>query len=74
MCQDQLTSSRFYYADERKEDGTVAGGAISGAAHAQFYWDLASREDQGPWLATFVKDKGYVSFPGTGYVKAPEAA
>ena len=69
-----LTLGRFYYADERKEDGSVAGGGSSGDAHAQFYLDLASRKDQGPWLATFVKDKGYVEFPGTGYVKAPGAA
>ncbi len=60
---------RFYYADERKPDGSVAGGAISGPAHAEFYLKLAEDKAQAPWLATFVKDKGYVNFPGTGYVK-----
>lgn len=69
-----LIVNRFYYTDERKADGTVAGGAISGAAHADFYLKLAEDKEQGPWLATFVKDRGYLKFPGTGYVKAPAAA
>jgi hypothetical protein len=65
----RLTASSFYYADERKADGRVAGGAISGQAHADFYLDLASGKGHVPWLATFVAGKGYASFPGTGYVK-----
>lgn len=61
--------SRFYYADERNADGSVAGGKIDGEAHAAFYWELARRMEQGPWLATFVKGMGYVRFEGVGYVK-----
>ncbi|CAD6592185.1 MAG: hypothetical protein ASARMPRED_006068 [Alectoria sarmentosa] len=53
---------RFYYADERTPDGSIAGRAIDGSAHAEFYVQLAERETQGPWLATFVKGKGYVEF------------
>ena len=36
--------------------------AIDGPAHAEFYMQLASHEDNVPWHATFVKDKGYVHF------------
>lgn len=68
-----LICHSFYYADERKEDGTVAGGKISGPAHGEFYYELAEGERQGPWLATFVAGKGYTAFPGTGYVKDPNS-
>lgn len=53
---------RFYYADERKADGSVAGGAIDGDAHAEFYYELSQKKEQGPWQATFVKGTGYVDF------------
>jgi hypothetical protein len=52
---------RFYYADERKADGTAVYSAIDGEAHGKFYVEL-SEKDQGPWLATFVKGTGYVGF------------
>ncbi|ETN43379.1 uncharacterized protein HMPREF1541_02538 [Cyphellophora europaea CBS 101466] len=60
---------KFYYVDERNEDGTVAGRKIDGDAHAQFFWQLAQDPQQREWLATFVKGKGYKAFPGTNYVK-----
>ncbi|KAI1152582.1 hypothetical protein F4825DRAFT_418415 [Nemania diffusa] len=53
---------RFFYADERSEDGKSKGNAIDGPAHAEFYLQLANHEGTVPWLATFVKDKGYVKF------------
>ena len=52
---------RFYYADERTYDGAPVYMAIDGEAHGKFYVEL-SEKDQGPWLATFVKGKGYVDF------------
>ncbi|KAI9735739.1 MAG: hypothetical protein M1818_006347 [Claussenomyces sp. TS43310] len=52
----------FYYVDERKEDGSPIGDAISGQAHAEYFVELAGKTEQGPWLSTFVKDKGYVKF------------
>lgn len=56
-----LTSfDRFYYADERKEDGTPVYSAIDGEAHGKFYTELSKQKEQGPWLQTFVKNKGYV--------------
>jgi hypothetical protein len=36
---------------------------VDGPAHGEFYASLAQRDsDDVPWLATFVKDKGYVKF------------
>ena len=55
---------RFYFGDERTEEGKVRGTAISGKGHADFYYDLAQKKDQGPWDATFVTGKGYVDFSG----------
>jgi len=52
----------FYYSDERKADGSVAGAGISGSAHAEFYYELSQKKEQGPWDATFVPGKGYVDF------------
>ena len=57
-----MVLSSFYYADERNADGTVIGNEISGENHAEFYWELASKKEQGPWAATFVGGKGYVDF------------
>lgn len=53
---------RFFYADERKEDGNSKGNDIDGPTHAEFYAQLAAHEGEVPWHATFVKDKGYVKF------------
>ncbi|KAI0438096.1 hypothetical protein F4803DRAFT_113776 [Xylaria telfairii] len=53
---------RFFYADERAADGGSKGAAIDGPAHADFFEQLANHEGNVPWLATFVKDKGYVKF------------
>ncbi|KAJ5409145.1 short-chain dehydrogenase [Penicillium cosmopolitanum] len=54
---------KFYYADERKADGTPAYSKISGEAHGKFYAELAEHKSQGPWQQTFVKDVGYKHFP-----------
>ncbi|KAH6676216.1 hypothetical protein B0J14DRAFT_477325 [Halenospora varia] len=53
---------RFFYADERHGDGKSKGMDIDGAAHGEFYAQLANHEENVPWHATFVKDKGYVQF------------
>ncbi|KAK2594577.1 hypothetical protein QQS21_007707 [Conoideocrella luteorostrata] len=53
---------KFYFADERKADGAAVYGAIDGPAHGEFYTHLAEKKEQGPWLATFVKDQGYTKF------------
>ncbi|KAI5459149.1 hypothetical protein BGZ63DRAFT_415800 [Mariannaea sp. PMI_226] len=53
---------KFYYADERKADGSPVYSAIDGPAHAQFYTELAETKSQGPWQQTFVKGVGYKKF------------
>jgi hypothetical protein len=54
--------SRFFYADERTEDGKIVGKDVDGTAHAEFYAQLARQEGDIPSQATFVKNKGYVGF------------
>ncbi|KAJ5226099.1 hypothetical protein N7468_007324, partial [Penicillium chermesinum] len=54
---------KFYYADERKADGTPAYSAVDGDAHGDFYAGLAGHKTQGPWQQTFVKGIGYKQFP-----------
>ena len=57
----KLTIYRFYYADERKADGSTAF-TIDGEAHGKLYASLAEAESQRPWLQTFVKGVGYKHF------------
>lgn len=59
-----LTSSRFYYADERKMDGAPAFRDIDGPAHGEYYVKLSEGTTQEPWQQTFVKGVGYKSFRG----------
>lgn len=57
-----LTSNdRFYYADERKIDGSAAF-AVDGEAHGKLYTELAEDASQREWQQTFVKGVGYKSF------------
>ena len=55
-------TSRFYYADERKADGSPAVSGVDGEAHAELFLQLADGESQGPWQQTFVKGVGYKQF------------
>jgi GMP synthase-like glutamine amidotransferase len=52
---------RFYYADERKENG-MAKYKVDGDAHAKLFKGLAEDPKQGPWHQTFVMGKGYQKF------------
>ncbi|KAK9427512.1 hypothetical protein V1505DRAFT_317466 [Lipomyces doorenjongii] len=52
---------KFYYADERKPDGSPKY-RIDGDAHATLYWELAHGKTQGPWMQTFVTGVGYKKF------------
>ena len=40
----------------------MKGIAPDGPAHGDFYAQLAKSTADIPWHATFVKDKGYISF------------
>ncbi|OCF39185.1 hypothetical protein I317_07001 [Kwoniella heveanensis CBS 569] len=52
---------KFYYADERKADGT-AKYRVDGDAHAQLSKSLAEDKSQREWHQTFVMGKGYQKF------------
>ncbi|KAI4228369.1 MAG: hypothetical protein L6R36_001652 [Xanthoria steineri] len=54
---------KFYYADERKADGSPAYSSIDGEAHGKHYLQLAEGKEQEPWQQTFVKGMGYKKFP-----------
>lgn len=58
----KVTDFRFYYADERKSDGSAAYFEIDGEAHGELYVQLAEGNSQGPWQQTFVKGTGYKHF------------
>ncbi|KAK8035570.1 hypothetical protein PG993_010565 [Apiospora rasikravindrae] len=53
---------KFYYADERKADGSPVYNAIDGEAHGEMYTELAKGATQGPWSQTFVKGVSYKKF------------
>jgi NAD(P)-dependent dehydrogenase (short-subunit alcohol dehydrogenase family) len=55
---------RFYYGDERTAEGKPMITGLSGPGHADFYWELSQRNEQGPWDATFVTGQGYTDFAG----------
>ena len=57
-----LKAYRFYWADERTEEGAPVLLDISGPVAAVEYVRLAEAKEQGPWLNTHVKGKGYVDF------------
>jgi len=52
---------RFYYADERKADGSPKY-RVDGDAHADLYCELSEEKAQLPWMHTFVKGEGYKDF------------
>ncbi|KAK6379049.1 hypothetical protein LTS17_006752 [Exophiala oligosperma] len=58
----QKDGIRFYYADERAENGGPVFLDIDGPAAAVEYLGLIERKDQGPWLHTYIKGKGYKDF------------
>ncbi|KAL7931539.1 NAD(P)-binding protein [Trichoderma chlorosporum] len=53
---------KFYHVDERESNGEPAYNQLDAEAHADYYIKLTEENDQGPWNATFVKQKGYVKF------------
>ncbi|PNP61038.1 hypothetical protein FNYG_14126 [Fusarium nygamai] len=53
---------KFYYADERKEDGSPMYSGATAEGHAQFYVELAEGKEQQVWQQTFVSGQGYKKF------------
>lgn len=55
---------RFFFVDERMEDGTPMFTGASSQAHADIFLSLAERTaGEVPWQITFLTGKGYVQFP-----------
>ncbi|KAI4859008.1 NAD(P)-binding protein [Hypoxylon rubiginosum] len=54
---------KFYYADERHENGVYMTTDLNGDAHGEVYLELAKDPKQRAWDYVFVKGKGYVEFP-----------
>ncbi|KAI0179960.1 NAD(P)-binding protein [Hypoxylon sp. FL1284] len=54
---------KFYYGDERHEDGYPMTTGLNGDAHAEEYLKLAKDPEQRAWDFTFAKGKGYINFP-----------
>ncbi|KAH8823710.1 hypothetical protein DL96DRAFT_1558617 [Flagelloscypha sp. PMI_526] len=53
---------KFYYVDERTEEGNSVLYDRNGDAHAEYFLKLVEGSEQGTWLQTFVKGKGYKDF------------
>lgn len=52
---------KFYFVDERTEEGESTMQLIDGEAHAETFWHLAEDlKEQSHWNWTFVKGKGYM--------------
>ncbi|KAE8342772.1 hypothetical protein BDV24DRAFT_161948 [Aspergillus arachidicola] len=60
---------RFYYVDERTPTGKAT--LTSGRGHAEFFLELAEKDEQGPTLATFVRGKGYTKFAASEIARLP---
>jgi hypothetical protein len=56
------TNYKFYFADQRLEDGSPLWNGPSAVAHAELFLELAEGTSQGPWLQTFVEGIGYKKF------------
>ena len=60
----RLTSvQRFYFVDEREQDGTPMWHGVNADVHADFMSGVVEGSVKDvPWKATIVKGKGYVPF------------
>lgn len=53
---------KFYYPDQRLEDGTPMWKGTEGVPHAELFLELAKDPKQREWQQTFVAGKGYKRF------------
>ncbi|KAF4997557.1 hypothetical protein FGRMN_3762 [Fusarium graminum] len=54
---------KFYYADERLEDGSPMWNGVTAEGHAALYAELAEGDEQLEWQQTFVTGLGYRKLP-----------
>jgi hypothetical protein len=57
-----MRAQRFYYADQRLEDGSPVWDGSDPEGHAKLYIELAETDEVRPWQQTFVVGKGYKKF------------
>lgn len=65
--------SRFYYADERTQDGLPVMRDIDGAVAGNEYRKITEAPEQLPWLYTYTKDDGYKDFGEKDYLKTVDS-
>lgn len=72
-CLHTYINSRFYYADERTEEGLPVMRDIDGTAAGKEYLKIAEAPEQLPWLYTYTKDGGYKDFGEKDYLKTVDS-
>ncbi|KAI0845084.1 hypothetical protein F5Y00DRAFT_265937 [Daldinia vernicosa] len=60
---------KFYYADERSEEGLPVMREIDGLVAGKEYLKIAEAPEQLPWLYTYTTESGYKDFGEKDYLK-----
>ncbi|RYP75631.1 hypothetical protein DL770_007364 [Monosporascus sp. CRB-9-2] len=64
---------KFYYADERTEEGLPVMKDIDGTVAGKEYLKLAETPEQLPWLYTYTKENGYKEYGEQDYLKTVDS-
>ncbi|KAI1101582.1 hypothetical protein F4804DRAFT_343882 [Jackrogersella minutella] len=64
---------KFYYADERSEEGLPVMRDIDGTVAGKEYLKISEAAEQLPWLYTYTKDNGYKDFGENDYLKTVDS-
>ncbi|RYO84892.1 hypothetical protein DL764_009258 [Monosporascus ibericus] len=64
---------KFYYADERTDEGLPVMKDIDGAAAGKEYLKLAETPEPLPWLYTYTKENGYKEYGEQHYLKSVDS-
>ncbi|KAI1377982.1 hypothetical protein F4677DRAFT_458729 [Hypoxylon crocopeplum] len=64
---------KFYYADERSEEGLPVMRDIDGILAGREYLKIAEAPEQLTWLYTYTKDNGYKDFGEKDYLKTVDS-
>ncbi|OTB07638.1 hypothetical protein M426DRAFT_268058 [Hypoxylon sp. CI-4A] len=64
---------KFYYADERSEEGLPVMRDIDGIVAGKEYLKISEAKEQLPWLYTYTKESGYKDFGKGDYLKTVDS-
>ncbi|KAI2620964.1 hypothetical protein GGS26DRAFT_601543 [Hypomontagnella submonticulosa] len=64
---------KFYYADERTEEGLPVMRDIDGTTAGKEYLKISETPEQLPWLYTYTKESGYKDFGEKDYLKTVDS-